>query len=227
LVASKLKGPIPASFLKANSAIALYERYYVDIEFEGSGLFEALRLVCPADAVLYQGCFVHITPSFFFSHVVYVDRDPIAREFFLNQESVSRYISKYKKYKRSPYVHFIAQDYSAAVPLADESFDMVISLFAPKAALICKRYLRNSGILLTNDHPTAASDRQFELIAVVQQLGGKYTFRESELGQFLAHKRTGKPTKDHLRRSHRGLRYMDKDPYFVFRKRRLDNGRAR
>ena len=111
-----------------NSAIELYKKQLVDIKFERAGLFKALKERYGCNQVLYPGSSVHITPSLFFPHVVYVDQSSTAAEFFSELDSIQTYVSRNKHYKRRAYIRFIAQDYTVPLTLPKEEFDLLISL---------------------------------------------------------------------------------------------------
>jgi len=90
--------------MKNDSTIDLYRKYYGDFEFERVGLFKFISENYACGEVLYPGCFIHITPSFYFPHVVYVDKDPVAVDFFTNQVDILQFVNRKKKYKRSAYI---------------------------------------------------------------------------------------------------------------------------
>lgn len=206
--------------MKRNSALDSYQKYYSDLQFERAGLFKAIQEKYNCQTVLYPGSSVHITPSFFFPHVVYVDRAPAAQEFFSNGASVADYINTHKTYKRSAYFRFIAQDYTEAMPLREEEFDLLISLFAGQIAQACKKYLRKGGILLAHQHHRqaggAVSDNEFKLLAVVQFRQNRYTFIEENLDRFVAANEKVTKTKRYLRRSNRGVEYVENETYYIY-----------
>jgi len=84
----------------------LYRQFYVDNNFERDDLFRSLRSRFNINKALYPGSFVHITPSFFISEVVYVDSDQRAKKFFEQESSVADMISKKKTYDTDPVFHF-------------------------------------------------------------------------------------------------------------------------
>ena len=139
---TRRRGNSHSQSMKSSSTIDLYRKHYNDIRFERAGLFKAIKETYNCNDALYPGSFIHITPSFFFPHVVYVDQSPIAIEFFADTPSVLQYISRNKRYKRSPYVRFIAQDYSTTLPLAEGQFDRLISLYASSISRTCKSISR-------------------------------------------------------------------------------------
>jgi len=172
----------------------LYQQYVVAHDLERSGLFEALReRYDPAATVLYPGCFLHITPSFSFQYIVYVDRNELARSFFADAEDVLQLIKERKQYRQQPYVRFIDQDFTKPLPVPEASFGLLLSLYAPGISRSCASYLKIGGILLTNDHQgdaaEAAADKNLELIAVVKERRGSYEFSDEDLEEYLIPKR--------------------------------------
>jgi len=93
-------------------SIDSYKTFYVDINFDRARLFEIVKKEYDCNTVLYPGCSIHITPSFYFQHVVYVDISNVAKEFFNDIHNILDYINSNKKYKQSAYVQFIHGDYT-------------------------------------------------------------------------------------------------------------------
>jgi hypothetical protein len=197
------------------------------MRFERAGLFEAIRRIYGCDEVLYPGSNIHVTPSLFFPHVVYVDQHPTAKEFFADMQSVLAYVGRNKNYDRSPYLLFLPLDYTGALPLREETFDLLISLFAGNIARTCGKYLRSGGILITNNHHGDASaaslDDELALIAVVHYHGGDYSIAysiaEEKASLELPAKTRQVKNRDYLRRTSDGIEYRENELYFVFRKR--------
>jgi hypothetical protein len=88
-----------------------YQTHYAGLRFERAGLFKTIRETFGCTDVLYPGCSIHITPSLFFPHVVYVDQSEQVAHFFAQQESIRAYVNRHKHYKRSAYFRFIQQDF--------------------------------------------------------------------------------------------------------------------
>ncbi len=207
----------------SNSSIDLYQKRLVDIGFERAGLFQALKERYRCHEVLYPGSSLHITPSLFFPHVVYVDQSSTAIEFFADMTSIQTYVNKNKQYKRSAYIRFIAQDFTKPLALPKKEFDLLISLYAGRIARACKEYLKVGGILLTNNHQNdiedVVNDIRFKLKSVIKYRGGKYRFINERVDTFIAATKKGKKAKDFLRETSQGVTYReDVDVYFVFEK---------
>lgn len=135
-----------------------YKRFYVDINFDRAGLFETLKKEYGCNTVLYPGCSIHITPSFYFQHVVYVDISKAAKEFFKDIHNILDYINSNKKYKQSAYVQFIHGDYTEPLPVREENYDLLIALYAGGITQSCKKYVKFGGIILTNNHHRDAEE---------------------------------------------------------------------
>ena len=200
------------------AATAPYHRQYADLGFEREGLFAAAaEWIAPA-TVVYPGCSVHVTPSFRFAHVVYIDRDPAAAAFFARHDEVMRFINSRKRYPRPAYVRFIAADYAAPLPELDGRFDLLLSLYAPGVVEACGRYLKPGGRLLTHDGmgdaTAAAADPRFQREATIVLRGDRYVV---EPGAGSSDARRERPAPG-LRGRGPALTFRDTDTYTVFRR---------
>ena len=204
----------------------LYLKHYSEPRFERAGLFRLIRERYGCKEALYPGSFVHITPSFYFPHVVYVDNNPTAIEFFGDPASLLELINRNKDYKRSAYVRFIGQDYAEGLSLGEGSFDLLISLYASGAAQACNMYLKRGGILATNNFQNEAlefgADPAFRLVGAAFYHKGDYQLVEQGLeGRLRA---AGKARNQrYLKQSSSGLEYSENEVYFFFRK-EMDRG---
>lgn len=208
--------------MRSHSTISLYRKHYSDIEFERTGLFKFISENYACGEVLYPGCFTHITPSFYFPHVVYVDQDPTAASFFADAAGILQFVNQNKQYKRSAYIEFIACDYLQEMPLAEGRFDILLALYASGIAHACKRYLKAGGILVTNnfhqDAETAALDDEYQLISVVRRNKKNYAPVYKDSKNLADALKKASVTK-YLRRTSQGVEYTEPDDYFIFRKR--------
>lgn len=173
--------------------------------------------------VLYPGSFVHITPSFFFPDVVYVDSDKRAKKFFDNQKMFQDFVYRRKNYLQKTKVAFHFADYRNRIDEIEESFDLLISQYAGFVGQHCKRYLKKGGLLLANnshgDAGVAALDDAYLLIAVVQSRSGKYRISETNLKQYFVPKRPKvHVTKEYLQELGRGMGYKKSASVYVFRR---------
>lgn len=207
-----------------NATIERYQKQFVDISFERAGLFKLLKDRYDCSEALYPGSSVHITPSFFFPHVVYVDQSAAAAEFFSDMDAIQAYVNRNKHYKRNAYIRFIARDYTAPLALPDRGFDLLISLYAGGVSLACKEYLKVGGILVTNDHQNdvdgVMNHAGFEFRTMVKYSGGKYRFNNENVCSRLAATRNQKKAKGYLMSTSRGSAYQQSiDDYYIFERR--------
>lgn len=175
-----------------------YQEYVVTPDLERIALLEALRARCPREAtVLYPGSSVHVTPSFFFQHVVYVDRSEMSRDFFGRAGAVLELVNARKQYRQQPFIRFVEQDFTANLPVPEGSFDLLLALYAGGISRACGRYVKPGGFVLTNDHHGDAQDAAelpgFELQAVVQERRGKLLFQDTDLERYVGPPGSGGP----------------------------------
>lgn len=69
------------------SAQEMYDRYYSN-DRARRWLFDAVAASLTPERVLYPGSFIHVTASFVFSSVNYVDNDRNAKRFFAKMPDV-------------------------------------------------------------------------------------------------------------------------------------------
>jgi hypothetical protein len=200
----------------------LYKQSYVDNNFERADLFESLRSRFNIHSALYPGSFVHVTPSFFFPEVVYVDNDLRAKKFFEQRSSVAELISKKKAYDTDTVLHFISSDYSKPLELKEQSFDLLISQYAGFVSQECKKYLKIGGILLANnshgDAGMAFIDDDYELIAAVYVKSGRYHITDKNLESYFFPKKQIPVTKEYLEELGKGIGYTKTANSYLFRR---------
>ena len=196
-----------------------YKSLYSDLEFERAGLFKLIRETYSCREVLYPGCSIHIKPSFFFPHIVYVDQSQDAARFFAQEKPVLEFVNRHKNYKQSAYIRFIHQDYSTPLPFMDGSFDLLLAIFAGGISKACARYLKAGGVLITNNHQEdafdAAQDESLQFTSTIRFHKGKYQIEHgnSEDRKF----NTRRPNNKYLKQTSEGLAYMENETYYVFR----------
>ena len=199
----------------------LYNHYYIDRKVERLNLFRQLQQRYGGTRVLYPGSFVHITPSFVYPEVVYVDNDPEARQFFADPNNYA-FVAKRKHFTAPASIHFHGVDYQTGIDEPDQSFDLLISLFSGFASLHCKRYLKVGGILLVNDSHGDATmaniDGGFELIAIGNQTDGRYTLTDMYLDTYFVAKAETTITRDWLMKHLRGFKYRRMADVYIFRR---------
>ena len=199
----------------------LYRKYFTDRQFERLDLFQIISGKFDVQRVLYPGSFVHVTPSFVFPHVVYVDSDKQAKKFF-NDPAVQRFINEQKGYPQEAQVTFHAADYRKGFDEQEEGFDLLISQYAGFVGQDCKHYLKRGGLLLANnshgDAGVAALDEDYELIAVFLLRDGKYQISEVNLDAYFIPKAKISVTKKYLLELQKGIGYQKSASAYLFRK---------
>lgn len=199
----------------------LYNHYYIDRKFERLNLFRQLHEQYGGTRVLYPGSFVHVTPSFVYPEVVYVDNDPEAKKFFANPANYD-FVTKRKHYVEPASITFHAVDYQTGIDEPDQSFDLLISWFAGFVSLYCKRYLKIGGLLLVNDSygdgTMVSLDTDFQLIAVGNQTDGKYTLTDMYLDTYFVTKADTVITQEWVMKHLRGFKFRRMADVYLFRR---------
>jgi SAM-dependent methyltransferase len=199
--------------MDARRIAIVYQEYVVAPGLARTALLAELRARCAGEAtVLYPGAFLHVTPSFFFEHVVYVDRSDFSRDFFARAQAVVCLVNQHKRYRQAPFIRFVQQDFTTELPIREQAFDVLLALYAGGIARACARYLKPGGLLLTNDHHGDARDAaripDFELQAAIEERRGKIRFDEEALERYGLAGGSTRPR-------HRGEPRAD---YYLFRK---------
>ena len=201
----------------------LYTRFYVEPEFTREGLFDLLAKRYPIREVLYPGCFVHLTPSLYFPHVVYVDRSQEAQEYFRDSTRLISFVRGLKSYRTSPYIRFLAMDYTEPLPLRQESFDLVIALYAPGIFPGVLPLLRAGGLVLSGMGSAGWQDLQeYGLVPdlLIRSGGGKYRGEaptDRAISLALKQSSSGSAGGDMVWKDGK-LVFRDRQTYVVFRK---------
>ena len=204
----------------SKAAVEKYQRRYIELRFERSALFQLIQEKYHPIEVLYPGCSIHITPAFFFPHVCFVDRNPEAVDFFSNREMLLDLVKRHRKYRRTPYIQFISQDFTEELPVPRDQFDLLLAPFTGGVSIACKPYLKLDGLILTNNHQNdaveAIQDKELSLIATVQVRQGNYQLRDAEPGEQI--KLATSQSKRSLRETSSGMEYIEKESYYIFRR---------
>ena len=207
---------------KRNATTDKYQKLYASLRFERSGLFKFIQETYHPSQVLYPGCSIHLTPAFYFPHVIFVDHDPAAMEFFSDQQTVRELVDRQRQYRRSPYIQFIYQDFTQPLPLLPNQFDLLLGLFVRGAGTACLPYLQAGGLYLTNNHQgdarDAFQDSRLSLVAVVQTRRGKYQPVEFNPDEPFQAGRQARRSKRYLRQTGSGDEYIENESYYVFRR---------
>lgn len=203
------------------SVPGLYQQFHVAKGDERLGLFKLIAKTYTIDRVLYPGCFVHITPSFVFPSVVYVEVDKRAKKFFADP-AVYEFITKRQVYPQPAEARFHSADYTQGFPEPDTSFALLISQYAGFVSHHCQRYLKIGGLLLANDShgdaSLAAIDPTYQLVAVISHSNGRYRLTDTKLETYFVPKSKIEITRAYLFKHQRGVTYQKAASAYVFRR---------
>lgn len=184
-------------------------------------LFATVAGHVEASRVLYPGSFVDVAASFVFPAVSYVDVDRRAAKFFADREGVDEIIAANQTTVGTRLVEFVSGDYSDDLGLADESFDLLISLYAGFISEHCTRHLRVGGHLLVNpshgDAAMASLDERYRLGAAITS-GGAHGYRVDarDLDTYLVPKKPQPITVERLHDLGRGIGYTRSPFAYLF-----------
>lgn len=196
---------------------------YEDSRGDLCGLFSVLAEAFVIERVLYPGSYIHLAPSFVFPSVTYVDTDRRARRFFDDSKGVEALVGERKRYGESPEITFHHADYTTDFGEPEQSFDLLLSLYAGFVSEACKSYLRIGGWLLANnshgDASMASIDPDYEFVAAVKHRSGRYRLTSEDLDAHFVPKRDVKVTAELLRSTGRGVGYTKSAAAYVFRRR--------
>jgi len=209
----------------------VYANIYSDIGFDRKGLFELISKEYHSRKVLYPGCSLHITPSFVFPHVVYVDKSKEAKDFFIDDHTVRELITNNKTYKTSPHYRFLPCDFASGdLALEDMSFDLLISLYADNIIKFCKRYVRNKGILISNNFHDEALEavtyKDLLLIGYIRKIKNKYILYQDP-NVALEHRDETRMQRLCMKNKNGALWYEDHETYYVFQVNGKGEGKSR
>lgn len=173
-------------------------------------LFTAIRAAVGDSSVLYPGSYVDVAASMAFSAVTYVDMDRRAARFFADIEGVLGVLESEGASPTSA-VEFIHGDYTADLGLKEESFDLLVSLYAGFVSEACTDYLRIGGVLLVapshGDAAMASIDPRYKLSGIVTSRSGDYRVRTDSLDTYLIPKGDINVTANLLHERNRGISY--------------------
>ncbi|WP_445721979.1 hypothetical protein [Flavobacterium sp.] len=207
--------------IKKDKMEALYKKYYIDRNFEREEVFTALKEKYAIKSVLYPGSFVHITPSFIFPKTTYIDSDKGALSFFDDMTFINEMAINRKKYQEDTTIQFFGQNYNSPLPLAKESFDLLISHYGGIISQPCKKYLKIGGLLLVNnshaDAGVAYLDDNFTLIATIN-CNRKNKISEENLSSYFIPKKQQNITITSLINSQKGIGYTTTADLYIFKK---------
>lgn len=182
-------------------------------------LFRAVGKVIAAKSVLYAGSYVDVAPSFIFPNVTYVDMDRRAKSFFEDAEGVRDIIDAQGTAPANNLFSFVHSDY-AKLSLPEQSFDLLISLYAGFMSEYCTDFLRVGGHLLVNgshgDAALASIDERYRLASVIVSQSGDYRVSQTNLGDYLQPKKPVDITRELLFSTQRGIAYKRSAFAYIF-----------
>ncbi|MCA9837675.1 MAG: hypothetical protein KC422_12230 [Trueperaceae bacterium] len=207
---------------QAKDVLQTYQKYYVDRDYEQVDLFQLLKSEFAISHVIYPGSFVHISPSFIFQKVSYIDSDKNAKLFFQQEQQVQALIEGRKHYQETPSISFYSVDYNRTISELVDSCDLLLSQYAGFISESCKAYLKIGGLLLVNnshaDAGLAALDKDYKLIATVHRNKARYRISYSDLEAYFVAKGRTHLSKDYLHTLGRGVGYTKTAPLYLFRR---------
>lgn len=181
-------------------------------------LFDSIADTVDAETVLYPGSFVDVAASFVFDSVTYVDSDARAKKFFGDTAGIAELVEQHADDgdEREPEITFIKADYTKALDLADESFDLLVSLYGGFISEHCTQYLKVGGFLLVNgshgDASMASIDERYQLEGVVISRAGDYRVSRHDLNSYFVSKKRQEITPELVHSLGRGVSYT-KSPF--------------
>ena len=198
-----------------------YKKYYIDRDYEQIDLFQLIKRTFEIKRAIYPGSYIHISPSFIFPDVVYIDSDKNAIKFF-NSNKLIELISERKEYNDAPNISFHGIDYKVLIDELYRQFDLMISQYAGFISDACKAYLKIGGFLLVNnshgDAGLASIDEDYKLISTVHKSKGNYRLSDTSLEKYFIPKRNIVVTKEMLYKTGKGVGYTKPAPLYIFQR---------
>lgn len=185
-------------------------------------LFSEVAETVDVATVLYPGSWCDVAASFVSPSVIYVDIDRRAAQFFEDAGGVREIIAAVDDAPVAPDVRFIPADYTESLPIATESIDLLVSLYAGPVSRHCTGYMRVGGVLLVNashgDVALASIDPRYKLSGVVARLSGDYRVTTADLEAYLVPKQPVEVTSELIDRTGRGVAYKKQAFAYLFRR---------
>lgn len=182
-------------------------------------LFSAVGKVIAPKTVLYAGSYIDVAPSFVFPAVTYVDMDKRAKRLFDDEVGVKEIIEAHRSTPSTAVFSFIHSDYTQ-LSLPQQSFDLLVSLYAGFISEYCTDFLKIGGHLLVNpshgDAARASLDNRYRLVGVVVSRSGDYRILQDNLTDYLQPKKALEVTRELLFSTNRGIEYTHPAFAYVF-----------
>lgn len=186
----------------------MFEDYVARIG-DRTPVYSAVRDLVGDGPVLYPGSYLDVAPLEVWSDVMFVDQD-------------RGYVRRVRALEEvPPGARFVVADYREPIPgVEDESFALLVSLYAGPVSVHCTRYLRLGGHLLANnshgDASLAVLDPRYRLVAVQPRAGA--ALRTSDLAEFVEPRQPDRLTVAAVLGSGRGAAFRRTAAYYVFRR---------
>jgi len=184
-------------------------------------MFAVLRDRFGIERALYPGSFVHVTPSFVYPEVCYVDTEKRAARFFAAPEA-HRLVADRKDYPQTAIIRFHHQSYTQEIPEEDGYFDLLISQYAGFVSQHGYRYLKTGGWLLANNSHGDASlsflDDRYDLAAIINKRSGQYRLSDTNLNEYFVPKKDVPHTSEYVRKIGRGIGYTKSASVYLFQR---------
>lgn len=204
-----------------NEAINAYKKYYIDRDYEQIDLFRLLKDEYGISNAIYPGSYIHVSPSFIYPFVVYIDSDKNAIQLF-KRKSLIELVRERKEYPEDPEICFHGIDYKELIYEYESQFDLLISQYAGFISGVCKPYLRIGGYLLVNnshgDAGMASIDHDYELVATLHRREGKYRLSTTSLEDYFIPKKPIMVTRELLQQEKKGVGYTKSATLYLFQK---------
>lgn len=185
-------------------------------------LFRAVADAVEGSRVLYPGSFVDVAASFVFDAVTYVDVDARAARFFTDTAGVADIVAANQIDDGERTIDFVAGDYRDDLGLPDDSFDLLVSLYAGFVSEHCTRHLRIGGHLLVNpshgDAAMASIDERYRLAGIITSSAGRYRLRTEQLDTYLIPKTPQPVTVEILHERGKGIGYTRSPFAYLFQR---------
>jgi hypothetical protein len=204
-----------------NEALQAYKKYYIDRDYEQVDLFRQLKNEFGISKAIYPGSYIHISPSFVYPYVVYIDSDKNAIKFF-NHSAHEEIVKERKEYPEDPQIVFHGIDYKNLIDDYRSRFDLLISQYAGFISEACKPYLKIGGYLLVNnshgDAGMASIDRDYQLLATLHRRSSKYQLSTTSLEDYFIPKKDIIVTRELLLERKKGVGYTKTATLYLFQK---------
>ncbi|RQP18076.1 MAG: hypothetical protein EAS52_06685 [Parapedobacter sp.] len=188
-----------------------YHSLYREFNFERKGLFRLLRKTIGDQSVLYPGCSIHITPSFYFRKVLYIDKSQEAVSFFEDKITVASIIQREKEYPASSSFEFVQSNVAVQTLSIHQKFGLLVCLFAGNISSHVLPFIKSGGYVLTAN--------EFSDLAYIQSLNLKLigTIQANSKSEYKFYSSNDSPKpKPPSSKSKKSVTFKDTLTYYLF-----------